>query len=100
MKIFITRDIPSVGIELLKKKGFEVSVYKKDKPISKNELLKSVKNCDGLISLLTDKIDKEVIDSMKNCKVIANYAVGFNNIDVDYAKSKGISSNKYSGCSY
>ena len=90
MKIFITRDIPSVGIELLKKKGYEVSVYKKDKPISKNELIKSVKNCDGLISLLTDKIDKDVIDSMKNCKVMANYAVGFNNIDVDYAKSKGI----------
>ncbi len=90
MKIFITRDIPSVGIELLKKKGYEVSVYKKDRPISKNELIKSVKNCDGLISLLTDKIDKDVIDSMKNCKVMANYAVGFNNIDVDYAKSKGI----------
>ena len=90
MKIFITREIPEAGILLLKKKGFEVSVYKKDKPISKNELIKSVKNCDGLISLLTDKIDKEVIDSMKNCKVIANYAVGFNNIDVDYANSKGI----------
>jgi len=90
MKIFITREIPEAGILLLKKKGFEVSVYKKNKPISKNELIKFVKNCDGLISLLTDKIDKKVIDSMKNCKVIANYAVGFNNIDVDYAKSKGI----------
>ena len=90
MKIFITREIPEAGILLLKKKRFEVSVYKKDKPISKNELIKSVKNCDGLISLLTDKIDKAVIDSMKNCKVIANYAVGFNNIDVDYANSKGI----------
>ena len=90
MKIFITREIPEAGILLLNKKGFEVSVYKKDKPISKNKLIKSVKNCDGLISLLTDKIDKAVIDSMKNCKVIANYAVGFNNIDVDYANSKGI----------
>ena len=90
MKVFVTRDIPSVGIDLLKKMRFDVSVYKKDQPISKNDLIKSVKNCDGLISLLTDKIDKEVIDSMKNCKAIANYAVGFNNIDVDYAKSKGI----------
>ena len=90
MKVFVTRDIPSVGTEFLKKKGFEVAVYKKDQPISKNELIKSVNNCNGLISLLTDKIDKEVIDQMKNCKVIANYAVGFNNIDVEYAKSKGI----------
>lgn len=90
MKVFITREIPETGISLLQKKGFDVSVYKKDEPIKRNQLLKSVRNCDGIISLLTDKIDKEVIDSMKRCKVIANYAVGFNNIDVDYAKSKGI----------
>ena len=90
MKIFVTREIPEAGIRLLKKKGFEVSVYKKDQPIPKNELKKAIKNCDGLISMLSDKIDKEAVDSMKNCKVIANYAVGFNNIDVDYARSKGI----------
>ena len=52
--------------------------------------MQGIKDCDAVISLLTDKIDKEAIDHMKNCKVIANYAVGFNNIDVDYAKSKGI----------
>ena len=90
MKVFVTRDIPFIGINLLKKKGFDVSVYKKDQPISKNELVKSVKNCDGVISMLSDKFDKEIIDSMDRCKVIANYAVGFNNIDIEYAKSKGI----------
>ncbi len=90
MKIFVTREIPEAGIRLLKNKGFEVAVYKKDQPIPKNELKKAIKNCDGLISMLSDKIDKEAVDSMKNCKVIANYAVGFNNIDIDYAKSKGI----------
>ena len=45
MKVFVTRDIPSVGIDLLKKMRFDVSVYKKDQPISKNDLIKSVKNC-------------------------------------------------------
>lgn len=90
MKVFVSRDIPSIGIELFRKKGFEVSVYKKDKPIPRKDFIKEVKNCDGLISLLTDKIDKEVIDQMKDCKVIANYAVGFNNIDIEYAKSKDI----------
>lgn len=90
MKIFVTREIPEAGIRLLKNKGFEVAVYKKDQPIPKNELKKAIKNCDGLISMLSDKIDKEAVDLMKNCKVIANYAVGFNNIDVDYATSKGI----------
>lgn len=90
MEVFVTRDIPAVGIELLKQKRFEVSVYKKDKPIPRKELLKQIKDCDGLICLLSDKIDKEVIDHMQNCKVIANYAVGFNNIDFEYAKRKGI----------
>lgn len=90
MKIFITRNIPESGINLLKKNGFEVSIYKKDNPIPYKELIRQVKNCDALISLLSDRIDKDVIDNMKKCKVIANYAVGFNNIDVEYAKSKGI----------
>lgn len=90
MKIFITREIPEIGINFLIKNGFKVSVYKKDKPIARKELIAGVRNCDAVISLLTDKIDKEVIDSMKKCKVIANYAVGFNNIDIAYAKSKGI----------
>lgn len=90
MKIFITREIPSPGIELLINKGFEVSVYKNDKSIPRNEFIKEIKNCDAVISLLTDRIDKEVIDQMKYCKVIANYAVGYNNINVEYAKSKGI----------
>lgn len=90
MKIFITRQIPEIGIELLKKKGFDVSVYTKDQPIALNELKKAIIKCDGLISMLSDKIDKDIIDAMKNCKIIANYAVGFNNIDVSYAKSRGI----------
>lgn len=90
MKIFITRKIPGIAESLLNKNGFDVTSFKKDKPISKQELLKSVKGIDALISLLTDKIDKDIIDSMPGCKVIANYAVGYNNIDVNYAKSKGI----------
>lgn len=90
MKIFITREIPEAGILLLKKKGFELSVYKKDQSIPRKEFLKCIKDCDAVISFLTDKIDKEAIDAMERCKIIANYAVGFNNIDVEYAKSKGI----------
>lgn len=89
MKIFITRKIPQAGINFLQKK-YEVKVYKESNPISRQCFIKEVKHCNGIISLLTDKIDKELIDLMPNCKVIANYAVGYNNIDVNYAKSKGI----------
>ncbi len=90
MKIFITREIPDAAINLLKKKNYEVNVYKKDSQISESTLIKNIKDADAVISLLTDKINKEVIDAMDKCKVIANYAVGYNNIDVEYAKAKGI----------
>jgi glyoxylate reductase len=88
MNIFITRSIPEAGINFLQKK-YNVKVYAKSNPIPREQLIKEVKHCDGIISLLTDKIDREVIDSMEQCKVIANYAVGYNNIDVNM-QIKGI----------
>jgi glyoxylate reductase len=90
MKVYITRIIPQKAIEFLKEKGFAVSSYKQDKPIPRNELIKNIKNVDAVISLLTDKIDSAIIDGMNSCKIIANYAVGYDNIDVKYAKSKNI----------
>ena len=90
MKVFITRDIPRIAYNLLKKNNIEFEVYEKDKSIPHKLLLEKIKNVDGLITLLTEKIDKKVIDSMNKCKVIANYAVGYNNIDVEYAKQKNI----------
>ena len=90
MEVYFTREIPIIAETLLKKKGFKPIVYRKDNPIPKNILIKNIRNSDALISLLSDKIDRNVIDAMPKCKVIANYAVGYNNIDVAYAKSKGI----------
>lgn len=90
MKIFITRNIPKISEELLKDAGFKVKIYRKNDIISRDELAKQSKNADGIISSLTDKFDKNMIDQLENCKVIANYAVGFNNIDIDYAADKDI----------
>lgn len=90
MKIFITKKIPLVAKSLLEKNGFSVKIFPKDRAITKDELIKNVKNAEAVICLLTNKIDKEIIDSLQDCKIIANYAVGFNNIDVEYAKSQGI----------
>lgn len=89
-KVFITSQIPDVGINLLLKKGFEVDVYNKQNQITSKEIIKRAKYSDALITLLSDKIDKNVIDNLINVKIIANYAAGFNNIDVEYAKQKGI----------
>ena len=88
-KVFITRKIPEAGIELLRKSCI-VKIYPKETAISRKELIKGVKWCDALLCLLTEKIDKEIIDANPNLKVIANYAVGYNNIDVKYAAQKGI----------
>ena len=90
MKVFITRKIPQKAIDYMKENNISFSFYKKDQPIPRKELLKKVKNADAVLSLLTDKIDAEVIGAMNKCKVIANFAVGYDNIDVKYAKSKNI----------
>lgn len=90
MEVYFTREIPVIAEFLLKKKGIKTNVFRKDYPIPQNTLIRNIVNADGLISLLSDKIDRNVIDAMPKCRIIANYAAGYNNIDVDYAKSKGI----------
>lgn len=91
-KIFVTRPIPSDGIDILKSiKKSRLTIRKKDSVISRKELLKGVKGAHAILSILTDKIDPEVMDSAgQQLKIIANYAVGFNNIDVKEAQKRGI----------
>ncbi len=88
-RVFVTRKIPESGIKLLQK-FCEVKIHPKDRVIPKKELLKEVKQCDALLCLLTDKIDNEVIDANPTLKIISNYAIGYNNIDVAYATAKKI----------
>ena len=90
MNVFITRKIPEIAFQLLRKNNISYDYYKKDQPIPRKLLFEKIKSCEALISLLTEKIDSEVIDQMPKCKIIANYAVGYNNIDINYAKKKNI----------
>ncbi len=89
MKVFVTYKIPEKGLEILKNK-YELFVHDKDEFLTKEELLELVRDKDAVITQLRDPIDKEFIDAGKNLKIIANYAVGYNNIDVEYATQKGI----------
>lgn len=91
-KVFVTRKIPDVGVKLLTDAGFEVDVSPKNRPLSKKELIKILtrKQYDAVLTLLTDQIDAEVMDSAPSVKIYANYAIGFNNIDVAEAKKRGI----------
>ena len=87
-KIFVTRRIPESGLDLLRSR-YEVIVP--DVPHPDQETLKSrIGSAHGLISLLSDKIDQEVLSACANLQVVANYAVGYNNIDVEYAKERNI----------
>ncbi|MBK7106186.1 MAG: D-glycerate dehydrogenase [Ignavibacteriae bacterium] len=90
MKVIITRKISSVAKNLLQENGISVKEFSLNRNMNREELLKYAKDADGIISVLSDKFDKELIDQLPKCKIIANYAVGFNNIDINYAKQKGI----------
>ncbi len=90
MKVFITRRIPKDCIHILRDAGLEVEIFPENRQPTKEEIISGVKDADALISLLSDPIDREVMDSAPKLKIIGNYAVGYNNIDVDYAKRRGI----------
>ncbi|MDP2648114.1 MAG: D-glycerate dehydrogenase, partial [Candidatus Yanofskybacteria bacterium] len=93
MKIFITRPIPEIGIKMLIDSNYEVAVNTaaKDRAATKEELLFGVKGADAMLSILTDKIDADVLNAgLPTLKIVANYAVGFDNIDWEAAKKKNI----------
>jgi glyoxylate reductase len=88
-KVFVTRIIPDGGLNTIKA-AFETDVWEHEKPPTKEELIERAKDCTALVSLLSDSIDREVIEALPNLKVIAQYAVGYNNIDLDAAHERGI----------
>jgi glyoxylate reductase len=89
-KIFISRRIPNKGIEMLKNAGLEVKVWGSAIPPSYEELSEHAAHADALISMLSDRINKDFLLKNKHLKVISNYAVGFNNIDIVTATELGI----------
>jgi|UniRef100_A0A7C4TD40 glyoxylate reductase len=88
-KIFITRKIPEPAIKLLRN-YFSVSVFGENRPIRKIELIKSIKDKVGIITLLTDFVDREILENAMTLRMIANYAAGYNNIDIEEATKRGI----------
>ncbi|MCK9361432.1 D-glycerate dehydrogenase [Patescibacteria group bacterium] len=91
MKVLITRPIPDEGIELLRKKNYQIDLYEKDEVMPRKELLKRAKGMDGILSLLNDKVDAELLDAAgPQLKIVANYAVGFDNVDLPAAKKRNV----------
>lgn len=93
MKIFITRPIPEIGIQLLRDKDYEVLVNEaaRERAADKSEILKGIKGVDALLCTLTEKIDAEIMDAgLPTLKMIANMAVGLDNIDLEAARTRNI----------
>lgn len=90
--IFVTRKIPELGLQMLRDKGYEVDVFQEDRLPTQEEIISFLqkKPYDGVISLLTDKIDSKVFDASPSTKIFSNYAMGFDNLDIAEAKNRGI----------
>ena len=91
-KIFICRKIDEKGFEMLKEnKHFEVVMNEGEKTLKREELISRAKGADALVTLVTDKIDGAIMDAIgPELKIIANYAVGFDNVSLDEAKKRNI----------
>jgi glyoxylate reductase len=87
--VIIARRIPEEGIEDLYK-HFKVTMHKKSDPPTRAQLLSYAKKADALITVLTEKVDTELLRAGKNLKIVANYAVGYDNIDLSAAKKAGV----------
>ena len=88
-KVFVSRKIAPEALDIISEVG-EVELWEDELPPPRDVLLKKVKDIDGLISLLTDKVDAELMDAAPGLRVISNMAVGYDNIDVPAATSRGI----------
>ncbi|RME84691.1 MAG: D-glycerate dehydrogenase, partial [Planctomycetota bacterium] len=88
-KVYVTRKLPEKALKMLDGK-VEWSVNPEDRVLTKEELIQNGKDCDGILCLLTDPIDQEIMEKCPKVKIFSNYAVGYNNIDVEEATRRGI----------
>jgi lactate dehydrogenase-like 2-hydroxyacid dehydrogenase len=87
--ILVTRKLPSSILSRLEAVG-AVDLYSAEGTMPHEELIARIADKDAVVTMLTDRIDRSVIDAAGHLKIAANVAVGYNNVDVPYAKSKGV----------
>ena len=90
-RIFVTRRIPETGLAIVREAAeVEVEQEVEEEGVERSRLLDGVRRSDVLMSLLTERIDREVMEANPDLRGVANYAVGFNNIDVEVATELGL----------
>ncbi len=88
--VYVTKKIPEEGIDLLREHIRNVTVNPESRILTKNELIRIIRDCDGVLAMLTNTFDEEFFASAEKVKVIANYAVGYNNVDLSAATRRGV----------
>ena len=88
-KVYVTRKLPKKAMEMIDKEC-DMEVNPHDRVMTREELETAIQGIDGLLCLLTDKIDAELLDLNPDLQVIANYAVGYNNIDIEACTERNI----------
>ena len=89
-RVFVTRRIPEDGLATIAS-ACEADIWPDELPPSRDELLRRVAGCDGILTLLTDRVDDELLDAAgSQLRVVSNYAVGFDNIDVAACARRGV----------
>jgi glyoxylate reductase len=88
-RVYVTRRLPPVGLDRILA-GTDATVWEGELPPPKEEIIRQVSGCEGLVCLLTDPIDAEVMDAAPRLRVIAQMAVGYDNIDIPAATERGI----------
>ena len=89
-KVFVTREIPVIGPDLLRSKGFEVTVWPHDRPMTAKEMIEEAKKANAIICLSVDTIDAAFLRASSHLEIISQFAAGFDNIDVPEATRLGI----------
>jgi glyoxylate reductase len=88
-RVYVTRIIPPEGLDRVR--AFcDATVWEEELPPSREVILRETREADGLLSLLTDRVDAELMDACPQLRVVSNCAVGFDNIDVPAATERGI----------
>ncbi len=88
-RVFVTRLIPEAGLAKIRA-ACDAEIWTEPLPPSADIVRQKLADCDGLLSLLTERIDGPLLDVAPKLKVVSNYAVGFNNIDIPAATERGI----------
>jgi glyoxylate reductase len=89
-KVYVTRVIPAPALDIVREVAEMRMWDREDVPPPHDVLLREVADCDGLLSLLTDRIDDDLLARAPRLRVVGNMAVGFDNIDVDAATRRGV----------